>query len=356
MPRISRREFFAASAAASTCTWLRAEEPKPQPRLDVSFFLIGDTHYLANREEPTKIDEVSAQTNAQLIHQLNSLTGKEIPEAAGGGVVQAARGLIHAGDLIDSGDKSGSLHLKMQQTEWAAFSGDFSPDGKSGRLNLPIYEVHGNHDSPGGNGLAIKQIISRNKLRPGLKNVSENGLHYSWDWDGVHFVNLGIVVGAVPEVLRKRRYNSLDSYKFLVSDLAENVGESGRPVILTHHIDVARYSTDPHPQGPATSAEWDPADVRGYYDALQAYNVVAVLYGHTHARNIYKWDGSPKPAARGVQVYNVDNSAHFASKLQSLYYFHLLGDTLTVRELATSDRWQTCAWTPQVWQSSLVRG
>ena len=37
----------------------------------------------------------------------------------------------------------------------------------------------------------------RSQRRTGLKNVSPNGLHYSWDWAGVHFIALGIVVGEV---------------------------------------------------------------------------------------------------------------------------------------------------------------
>lgn len=355
MPHISRRQFIAATAATSACAVVGAQENKPQPKLDVAFFLVGDTHYLADREQPEKMSEVSARTNAQLIDQLNNLSGATIPEAAGGGTVQAARGLIHAGDLIDSGDKGDELHRQMQSTEWAAFGADFAADGKSGRLNLPVYEVHGNHDSPSGDGLAIEKISERTKHRPGVKNVSENGLHYSWDWDGAHFVNLGIVVGTVKEVARKRRYNPLDSLAFLLSDLAENVGDSGRPVVLTHHIDVARYSIDPNPSGPATNAEWDPADVRGYYEALRNYNVVAILHGHTHARNIFQWDGTPKPVQQGVPVFNVDNSAHFASNAQAMFYFHLHGETLTVRELATQDRWETIAWTAQVWNSSLVK-
>jgi predicted phosphodiesterase len=354
MLNISRRTFLAASAATSACTVLHGQEAAP-PKLDVAFFLIGDTHFLASKDQPEKMDAVSAQTNAQLIDQLNKLTGTAIPEAAGGGNVQVARGLIHAGDLIDSGDKTGTLHTKMQETEWAAFAADFAADGKSGRLNLPVYEVHGNHDSPRGDGLAVKKISERNKHRPDVNNVSENGLHYSWDWDGVHFVNLGIVVGTVATVSRKRRYNPLDSLAFLVRDLAENVGDSGRPIVLTHHIDVARYSTDPNPDGPATSAEWDPADVRGYYEAIEKYNVAAILYGHTHARNIYRWNGTPKPAERGVPAFNVDNSAHFGSPAQALLYFHLHDGTMTVRELATKDRWASCDWTPQVWTSSLVK-
>lgn len=347
MTALTRREFLAATLASTvTPAWGQAES------LDLAFFLVGDTHYLAR--QPNQLDPISAGTNSRLVDHLNRLPGTAIPQNAGGGTVLAPRGLIHAGDLIDSGDRSGGVFPQLHQTEWTAFTADYGLTGKDGRLKYPVYEVHGNHDSPGGDGLVIKGIIERNRARPGLANVARNGLHYSWDWGPVHFVNLGIVVGAVKEVERRRRFDPLDSLDFLISDLAEKVGQSGRPVVLTHHIDVARHSTPPNPGAPAVNAEWDPADVRGYYQALQAYNVIAVLYGHTHARNVFRWNGTPQRAPQGVPVFNVDNGAHFGSAQQAIFYFHLRGDELIVRELATADRWETAAWTPQTWTTKLA--
>lgn len=344
---LSRREFLGTSL--TTAAVLGGASAQTQAENAVAFFLVGDTHYLADKQKPEELDATSAGTNRRLIEVLNRLPGTAIPENAGGGKVATPNGLIHAGDLIDSGDKNGGVYPKMHQTEWAGFSADYGLTGKDGRLKYPVYEVHGNHDSPPGDGLVVRKIVERNQTRPGVTHVSKSGLHYSWDWGTVHFVNLGIVVGAVKAVQRRRRYNPLDSLDFLVADLADKVGTSGRPVILTHHVDMARYSTPPNPDGPATSAEWDPADVRGYYDAVKNYNVVAILYGHTHARNVYKWDGTPKKAEQGLPAFNVDNSAHFANKQQALFYFHLRGGELVVRELATPDSWETFAWTPQTW-------
>jgi predicted phosphodiesterase len=351
---ISRRQFLEASlggvAAAAVAGFgqnARAAVGEPS----VAFFLVGDTHYLADKENPDRLDAASATTNARLIDTLNRLPGTAIPQSAGGGTVAHPNGLVHAGDLIDSGDKNGGVFPAMQQTEWLGFAADYGLDGSDGRLKFPVYEVYGNHDSPRGDGPVIEQIIKRNKTRPGVANVSDNGAHYSWDWGSIHFVNLGIVVGAVPQVARRRRYNPLDSLEFLVADLAGQVGTSGRPIVVAHHVDVARYSAPPKPDAPATSAEWDPADVQGYYKALQGYNVVAILYGHTHARNVYRWDGTPKKSDQGLSVFNVDNSAHFASMRQGILYFHLRGDELIVRELTTADGWQSADWTPQTWST-----
>lgn len=356
---IDRRRFLgssllaSSSLASSSLAFSRDFEPKPQ-KPSAAWFLIGDTHYLANAENTAKMDDASQATNQNLIDQLNRLPGSLIPESAGGGFVAKTNGVIHAGDLIDSGDKDSPNHQKMQRTEWSNYVADYGLTGQDGRLKMPLYEVHGNHDSPSGDGHAVKQIIERNKKRPGLVNVSDNGLHYSWDWGGVHFVNLGIVVGEVAEVVRKRRYHPRDSLKFLLADLSDRIGTSGRPIVLTHHIDVARYSTDPLPTGPATSAEWDPADVHGYHEAIRDFNVIAIQYGHTHARNVYRWDGTIKRGEIGIPTFNVDNSAHFASKVQAIFYFQLVDHELVVREIATADRWETIHWTPQVWKNKVA--
>ena len=83
-----------------------------------------------------------------LIDTLNALPNTEIPAEAGGGRVGTIQGVIHAGDIIDTGDKRGVIQSKMQQREWEGFNKDFGLNGTEGRLKYPVYEVHGNHDSP----------------------------------------------------------------------------------------------------------------------------------------------------------------------------------------------------------------
>ena len=367
---LGRREFLAgagtAAAVAAGSWWSlpRADALEPVAKsavaanddARVAFFLIGDTHYLAEKENPATLDARSAETTSSLVASLNRLPGTPIPEHAGGGAVSVPRGVIHAGDVIDSGDKQSGVHLKMQDSEWQTFAADFGLNGGDGKLKYPVFEVHGNHDSPHGEGLAIRRIIERNQRRAGLKKVSPNGLHYSWDWGPVHFVNLGIVVGSDPAVTRKRRYNPLDSLAFLTSDLAEHVGSSGRPVVITHHVDVLRYSVACDPAAAPDSKEWDPCDVSAFHKALGDYQVAAILYGHTHTRNIFRWDGTTTRAATGIPVFNVDNSSHFSGPEQAFLYFEISDRQITAREYATKDRWKTAHWTPQVWTVPIAAG
>jgi predicted phosphodiesterase len=346
----SRRTFLRTTAAGALAL-ARAIAADPER---FGFFVIGDTHYRADLAAPGQLDPLSAVTTTGLVERLNALPGTAIPEAAGGGRVLEPRGLIHAGDLIDSGDKTGATYLAMQQTEWAAYARDFSPNGE-GTLKLPVYEVWGNHDAPRGQGLVLEAIARRTLQRPSLKGSSAHGLHYSWDWGGVHFVNLGLIVGSTQAPARPRRYAALDSLRFLLTDLAENVGDSGRPVIVTHHVDVARYILPAVSDAAESQREWDSADVRAYYEALAPFNIAAIFYGHTHARVIFRWDGGRPNPSEGIPVFNVDNASHFKSEANAFYYVEAGAGELLVREYATADRWRTAAWTPQAWRVPLKR-
>ena len=298
------------------------------------------------------MEDISAAYNARLVEWLNKLPGTPFSPEAGGGDVPAPHGVIHAGDLVENGDK-GPPKQKMAETELAAFVGDWGLNGHDGRLRWIVREVHGNHDGPRGDGPVVSAITERNQRRAGLANVSANGLHYSWDWGGVHFVALGIVVGDAPEVTRKRRYAPRGSLPFLREDLEKNVGKSGRPVVLVHHVDLHRYSVE-LPDDKVLSSEWDYGDTHAYYQTIKPYRVAATMCGHTHARKIARWDGTKDDRVlRGVPFLNTDNSGHFGSASQGFLHVEIGPAEMRVREFATKDGWETGAWTPQTWSFPL---
>ena len=362
---VSRRRFLGhtISGLAAASAWPALAARRAAADDTIAFLVVGDTHFFADAGSPDRLLDQSAAVTGALIDRLNELSGTEIPERAGSGAVRTPFGVIHAGDVIDTGDKQGKLQDAMQRTEVAAFERTMGLTGKDGGLDYPVYEVHGNHDGPAGKGPAIERIIERNKTRPRVDHVSPNGLHYAWDVGDVRFVNLGIVVGSVPGIARRRRYAPLESLDFLVTDLRDKVGDSGRPVVITHHVDIARYTAPVPADAPFGDKEWDPADVGGFFAALSGFNVAAVFYGHTHARNVWRWDGQacrpageslPEDAAgdgpREIDVFNVDNSSHFAGPAQAVLYVELGPDGLVVREYATKDAWRTGFWSPLVWR------
>jgi hypothetical protein len=378
---LSRRALLTRSGAVLAATGIgAARAPAAAFTTDpdgddvVAFYVISDTHYLAHADAPDQLEPSSVACTGRLIERLNTLPGTEIPARSGGGVVRPAAAVLHAGDVIDTGDKAGMVQSRMQETEIAAFEKTMGLTGRDGALDFPIYEVHGNHDGPAGKGPAIERIRARNRSRPGVTHVSPNGLHCSWDVGPVHFVNLGIVVGAVPGVGRRRRYAPLDSLDFLVRDLAEHVGASGRPVVITHHIDIARYTAPVADDAPYADKEWDPADVGAFHAALAGFNVAAIFHGHTHGRAVWRWNGRatapgpeqlpdepPAPAAEGTadaakadtavyDVFNADNAATPHGGQQAFFYVEIGPAGLTVREYGTKDAWQSGSWSPLVWR------
>ena len=351
VPGLSRRDFL--TTVGLTALSVKPEVLTANEKSEcIAFFLIGDTHYLADEADPTLLDERSRQVTKFLVQTLQQLPGTAISAEAGGGTVRVPKGLIHAGDIIDSGDKNSPKHQLMQETEWEAYCADFGISGGGSSWDCPVYEVHGNHDGPQATGFAIDGIIGRNRERSkqSLGHVSSSGLQISWDWGDVHFVNLGIVAGTQASDKPRRRYAPADSLEFLVEDLRQYVGSSGRPVILTHHIDLARYSVQCDEMDPDNKhREWHPCDLQAFYKAIKPYRIAALLHGHTHVRDVYRWQGTAAKGPEGLNVFNVDNSSHFKSDAQAIMYLEVYEDSLLVRECATKDAWKTHFWTPQVW-------
>lgn len=235
---------------------------RPAPR-EVTFFVISDTHYGA----APSIDDADRRT----IDIMNGLPGAAFPGAIGGKVA-VPRGVAVLGDLVNDGEGPDAAK------SWRTFTRDFGVAGE-GRLKFPVYENAGNHD--GAEAQVVRQgIRDRNRVRPGVGNVSANGVNYSWDWEGVHFVSLGLFAGSAGDDFVNpwgRRFDGAwkrpgHSLEFLREDLSSKVGRSGRPVILFQH-----YGWDIWGLG-----WWSEGERLAMSEALKGYNVIAIFWGHTH--------------------------------------------------------------------------
>jgi cytolysin (calcineurin-like family phosphatase) len=254
----------------------------------LTFFVTSDSHYEA-------IDHVERNDrNRVTIERMNALPGEMWPTQLGGGEIGVPRGVLALGDLIDDGDRTGQTDI-----EWKHFTEQFGLTGKDGLLNYPVFEGWGNHDGPPEK--FIKQRVSvqteikrRNELRLAAKKisrVSSNGLYYSWDWNHVHFVQTNLYPADKQNA--KVRYSlpwhdPQDALSFVKEDLAQAVGDSGRPVIIVAHCG---FDTD----------WWVAEDWAAFYDAVKPYNVVAYFYGHT-GTGVRQW--KPDGADRALDVIN----------------------------------------------------
>ena len=253
-----RPHHFPSSATAI----LLAAGFLPSPAADVTFFAISDIHYGAVSGPKDGKPKVTCSE----IDTINSLPGTPYP-APFKGTVAVPRGIVMQGDLINDGAVADKY-----PTQWANYIADFGVNGE-GRCKFPVFEAIGNHDV-NENLFVFNKIKERNLTRLQLKhigNISPNGYHYSWDWDGIHFVNVNLFPGNVwhgEADAYGAGHNPLLARDFLVDDLRKNVGNSGRPVVIVQHF------------RPIDENWWTFSAADKYYKVLQDYNVILILCGH----------------------------------------------------------------------------
>jgi cytolysin (calcineurin-like family phosphatase) len=265
-----------------------AEDAGLSKTRDVTFICTSDSHYKAFESEGWN------QYNRETIEEINRIAERHWPDKLGGEKIGEPRGVLMLGDCIDDGDR---VLQKRDYTaeQFKAFLVDFGMDGGDGHLKFKVYETWGNHDGPP-EGKSKKsrcnfqaELKKRNSLRKKkgwLTNLSVNGLHYSWDWDGVHLVSLGIYPAdrQHPGIRYNPQWHDPQrALTFLKKDLAEHVGDSGRPVVLMSH---AGFDSD----------WWHPDDWKAVFTAAEKYNVVLYLYGHT-GTGVRQW--APEGVVRG---------------------------------------------------------
>ncbi len=232
---------------------------------DFTFFLTGDTHYgldLLYSNEPY---------NKATIDEMNNLPGTPYPPAIGG-VVGVPKGVLIAGDMTDTPDYINfyGVHSTIVRD---GFNDDYALDG-SGRLHYPVYEGYGNHDVDNtSHSYTLDGLVERNLVRPGIAHLSDNQLHYSWDWQGVHFINLNIYPGTT-----ERAGDSLD---FLIDDLQHYLTSPDEPIVLMHHFGFDSFSLN----------WWTTAERQAYADAIAGYNILGIFHGHLHDDFHYQWNG-----------------------------------------------------------------
>ena len=207
--------------------------------VDVTFLVTSDSHYDALENEDRN------KRNRATLDEMNRIATLRWPETLGGETITRPRGVLVLGDVIDDGDRMRE-GKNQSELQFRHFLADFGLDGSDGYLRYPVFEGWGNHDGPPVGrerfGFSFQSNLkSRNKLRlqKGLvDHVSANGLHYSWNWNEVHFVQLNLYPGDAPH--GETRYSAAyhdpqGSLAFVKADLTANVGESGQPVVIAHH-------------------------------------------------------------------------------------------------------------------------
>jgi hypothetical protein len=238
--------------------------------------------------------------------------------------VSRIRGVIMAGDIAQNGRDA----REVRANEYAVFVDNYGLCGNR-TLRFPIFEGYGNHDFRSWANLlygtehpVADSVSVRNPYRMGLaRQAPGTDGHYSWDWDSIRFINLNLapsdqapVVEGAPAGCRDPR----DALTFLVDDLA-SVGTS-RPVVIIHHY----Y---PH----ASTFEWDQAQIGTYAAAISGYNVIAILYGHSHGTGTGTWQGIP--------IFNLGSPYYLRITDDKLYAFDASWDPADPTSIQAPANW-----------------
>lgn len=261
------RTFIAALFAAVVL--MCAGRPEAVASTGFTFFAIGDPQ--------VNIPKWGTAGTEKTIDAMNALPGQPFPL---GGVVDAPRGVLIAGDLVDD---------TTNPANWSLYKTLFDPRGKA-KLRFPAFEGAGNHDFDMQRGYAQwsyvqRDVIARNTQRAAKVSTDASGYHYSWDWDDVHFVCLNVFPGDEWREVYNRPMMWNDpkgALAFLRRDLHERVGTSGRPVVVYWHYGLRGWGLDEW---------WLPRDLDALKDVLAPYNIALILHGHEHRYERYTWAG-----------------------------------------------------------------
>jgi cytolysin (calcineurin-like family phosphatase) len=182
---------------------------------------------------------------------------------------------------------------------------------------MPVYENYGNHDGDT-SGVVRSGIRERNKNRKNLKNISDNGLHYSWDWGKYHFVSLGSYPSDKwDSTCGWCHYfkNSFREPQKSLSFLKEDLQQYGykKKIIIYFHYGWDSFS----------KLWWTEDEQEKFYDVIKDYNIAAIFTGHNHATGYLKW--------KGIDVYSA-GSPQSGKKTGSFLLVNASNDSLHVIE------------------------
>jgi hypothetical protein len=194
------------------------------------------------------------------------------------------RGLVMAGDLTQNALRS--TEYKWYLDSWITPNRPWEVD-----LTHYIYDGLGNHDYGTQGELIRQELRSRNRNTVRAEWRSTGVPFYSWDWHDVHFVQLNLQASDGPREPNVGWEDPGPALTFLMEDLAEHVGDTGRPVVIIHHYGLDCFS----------AYTWSESQRLAYWNAIQPYNVALILTGHNHRtpdiNSWFWWCGPAYPVA-----------------------------------------------------------
>lgn len=289
-----------------------------RPAIDVTFIFAADVHAcLVTADTLSPHCEEEGKTDANLVRHvraINALEKKDWPRTIDGiatGLENAGKpighplGVILGGDITDDG--GGQLKVPGVGWQLQQFASRYRQGPGLDQVNYPVYAGLGNHDLDQ-NGVPPHVDFYRREMRDYVElnhrmsvfykppvpvtNFHVPSDNYSWDWGGLHLVQLQRFGGDAT----KGAVSGLD---WLRQDLASYAAD-GRPVVLFQHYGWDPFSIerwDPSAmtfddQGTGAPHWWSDTDRQALLDTLKGYNVIGIFHGHEHEiPMIYRREG-----------------------------------------------------------------
>ncbi|WP_421872835.1 metallophosphoesterase [Pararhizobium sp.] len=312
-PLLPRRSFLANLLSLGVVSsiappYAAAAASKAWPTIDATFLFTADVHTClisGGVLSPNCAQE--GKTDANLLRHvaaLNRIAEFEWPTQINGvatGLGGAGKkiatplGLVIGGDMTDDG--GGQVKVPGEGHQLLQFSSRYQEGAGPDRVHFPVYNGLGNHDLDQ-DGVPPHIDWYRRELRDYVElnhrqtvfykppaavgNYDIESDNYSWDWGGLHLVQLQRFGGDTSK-------GAISGLDWLKQDLANSAAD-GRPVVLFQHYgwdpfslekwDPAKMTFDDEGSG---HAHWWGEDERAaLLGAIKGYNVVGLFHGHEH--------------------------------------------------------------------------
>ncbi|WP_408642377.1 metallophosphoesterase [Sinorhizobium chiapasense] len=308
---LSRRTFLATAAGAGVSILAgRVRAANAWPPVDATFLFSNDIHAcIVSAEGLAPNCEAEGKTDASLLRHvaaLNAISAQHWPATIDGdpsGLAGAGQkigrplGLVLGGDITDDG--GGQVRQPREGRQLQQFQSRYEQRPGPQHIHFPVYVGLGNHDldqdGPPPNGdwyrrelrdyveFTHRQTVFHKPPVP-VTNYDPLSDSYSWDWGGLHLVQLQRFGGDESK-------GAVSGLGWLKGDLAYYAAD-GRPVVLFQHYGWDAFSTEVwdttaetfDDQGDGKPHWWSPEQRQALLDALKDCNVVGLFHGHEHDR------------------------------------------------------------------------
>ncbi|MDX3927734.1 MAG: metallophosphoesterase [Shinella sp.] len=339
---LTRRSFIKDAAGLGLALSLPARPAAAagRPPVDATFVFTCDVHTcLVAADTLSPNCEEEGKTDANLLRHiaaLNKVADYHWPEEIGGvatglagagGRIGTPLGLVVGGDMTDDG--GGQVKVPGEGRQLQQFASRYQQGTGPDRVHFPVYTGLGNHDLDQ-DGVPPHVDWYRRELRDYVElnhrstvfykapvpvtNYDVPSDNYSWDWGGLHLVQLQRFGGDESK-------GAISGLGWLRQDLASYAAD-GRPVVLFQHYGWDAFSLerwDPlrttfDDEGSGAPHWWTESERAALLQVLEGYNVVGLFHGHQHETPmIYRRGGLDlfKPVATflgGFAVAHVTDS------------------------------------------------